>query len=274
MIALAIHPAQRELLLLLCARLEVGALLNPTRRPLPGAPVPVFAGMGELLDHGAPRACVFLWPYPGLKEDALACLERGIPTLSAGPVPGIALRWGGQHRFSPLFQAALAQRHSPEFGEPVYLRRLVAGGDLQASWWAACQALAEARDLVDAPLAEIQVAACKEGRKHHLALSVSFANGAFAHLLAAPVHCSPSLDLTLLGSGGLAFSDSAANLPALVRKEGARLQPPAFLFPEPAWVQDFLDHLDQPAPDCSFQMQLLGAGRRAARLRKLVRALP
>lgn len=277
MIALAIHPAQRDLLPLLGARLEIGALLNASRQALPAAPAPVFAAMRDLLDSRRPRACCFLWPYPGLKEDALACLERGVPVLSAGPVdlePSTGWRWGGQHHFSPLFQAARAQRRQPEFGGPVYLRRVAGGGaELHSAWWAACQSLAEAQELLESSPTEVGVAACRQGRKHHLALSVSFANRALAHLVVAPAYFSPSLDLTLLGSGGLVYSDNAANAPALVHTTGARLLPPAFLHPEPAWIQDFLDQLDQPAPpaDCASQLQLLRAIRRAVSLKSLVR---
>lgn len=272
MIALVAHPSQRELLRLLCSRLRITAVLARTRWQ--EAPASVFTQMRTLLDTCAPRACIFLWPYPGMKEDALACLERQVPVLSAGPMDAL-LRWGGQHRFSPLFQAAQAQRRSPDFGEPVYLRRVTGGGTgLHSAWWAACQALSEAQDLMEAPLVEVYVAACKAGQKHHLALSASFANRATAHLIAAPVYSSPSLELTLLGSGGLVFSDSAANAPAVISAEGARFLPPAFLHPEPAWIQDFLDHPDRPAVNAALQLQLLCALRRALRLRQLVRIAP
>ncbi|MBI2504406.1 MAG: hypothetical protein HYW07_14375 [Candidatus Latescibacteria bacterium] len=277
MIALVAHPGQQHLLQLLASRLEISAILNPWRTPFRAAPAPVFSQLSALLAAGAPDACCFLRPYGGLEQDISTCLERQVRVLSAGPadLPASPLwNWGGQHLHSPLFQAASGQRRSPAFGTPVYLRRLVGGGtDLLDAWWAACQLLTEARDLIGAEAVEVQLAACRAGRQHHLALTVAFANRATAHLVVAPHYFSPSTDLTLLGSGGLVFSDAPANAAHQTGSSGVRLHPPPFLHPEPGWIAEFLQRLDQPAPAAhpALELHLLAALRQALRLGQLVR---
>lgn len=277
MIALVAHPSQQHLVSVLGRSLKISAILNPWRTPFRSAPAPVFSQLGALLAASTPEACCFLWPYRGLENDLSACLKRQIRVLSAGPakLPASPLwSWGGQHLHSPLFQTASDQRRSPAFGDPVYLRRLVGGGsDLLNAWWAACQLLAEARDLIGTETVDVQVAACREGRQHHLALSLAFANRATAHLIVAPHYFSPSLDLTLLGSGGLVFADHLANTPMLVCRGGMQTSPPAFLHPEPAWIHAFLDPATPPAvPRVNTpELALLRALRRALRLRQLVR---
>lgn len=274
MIALVAHPRQRDLVQLLVARLSLCAVYNPWRAAFARLPVPVYTDLPALLAAHAPGAVCFLRPYPALEKDLAACLEGQVRVLSAGPakLPASPLwQWGGQHRHSPFFQQALTQRRLPSFGEPVYLRRLSGGGtDLLGAWWAACQLLAEARELVGAEPAQVQLAACREGRKHHLTLSVVFANRANAHLSVAPHYFSPSADLTLLGSGGLIFSDNTANAPQLIGSSGVHLCPPAFLHPEPAWIQHFLEGASAPS-DEALPHQLLPAIRRALRLGQLVR---
>jgi hypothetical protein len=275
-IALALHPSQQGLLRLLAGCVEISAILSPGRSRWHRPPAPVFSRLDELLAAQTPRACCFLWPYAGLKKDLASCLEHQLPALSAGPVdlpPSPLWQWGGQHHHSPLFRAALAQRQSPAFGAPVYLRRVVGGGGTRLSaWWAACQLLAEARELLGAELAELQLAACREGRRHHLALSAAFAGRATAHLVVAPAYFAPGGDLTLLGSGGLVFADSAPNTPLLVSDGGAQLHPPAFLHPEPAWVAEFVGRLDRPAPagEAQLELQVLRALRQALRQQQLV----
>lgn len=271
MIAAVAHPGQRALLQLLAARLSLCAVYNPWRAAFGRLPVPVYTELPALLAAHMPRVCAFLRPYPGCEKDLATCLDGQVRVLSAGPAdlpPSPRWQWGGQHRYSALFLQALAQRRLPAFGEPVYLRRLTGGGtDLLGAWWAACQLLAEARELVGAEPAQVQLAACREGRKHHLVLSVAFANRANAHLVVAPAYFAPSNDLTLLGSGGLVYADSAANAPALVHPGGAQFHPPAFLHPEPAWIQHFAEAQSaaMPPPDAALQRQLLPALRRALR---------
>ena len=277
MIVLVASP-EPQLLHLLCRALPVGAVLSRGRRALPGLPVPVFRQLPALFEFcPRPRATVFLSPYPNIEADVAVCAQQEIPVLSAGPValagtPRIC--WGGQHRFAPLFAAALAQRNTPEFGEAVYLRRSVGGGmGFASAWWAAWQLLEEARDLVNAAVTEVHMAACREGRQHHLALSVAFANRATAHLVVVPHHFPASQDLTLLGTGGLLTSDHLANATAVVGAEGLRLTPPDFLRPEPAWIRDFaarLDHLSAP-PDPTPALRLRRALRRALRQGQIVR---
>lgn len=272
MIALVAHPGQRDLVLLLAARLDLCAVYTPWRGAFGGLPVPVYTELPALLTAQAPGACCFLRPYPALKRDLATCLGEQVRVLTAGPVdlpPSPLWQWGGQHRYSPLFRQAFSQRRLPAFGEPVYLRRVAGGGtDLLNAWWAACQLLAEARELLGAETTHVDLAACREGGQHHLALSVAFANRANAHLVVAPAYFAPSSDLTLLGSGGLVFSDSAANAPTLVHPGGVRLCPPAFVHPEPGWIRAFLDGSPAPEPpaDAALQQKLLPALRRALRL--------
>lgn len=271
MIALVAHPEQQSLVRLLADTLEVCAVCSPWRVARGLFPVPVFPDLRQLLRRHAPVACCVLRPYASLASDLSLCLAAQVRVLSAGPVDHSASplwQWGGQHHHSPLFQQALGQRQLPAFGTPVYLRRAAGGGtDLLGAWWAAGQLLAEAVDLVGAEPVQVLVAACREGRKHHLALSVAFANRACAHLVVAPAYFSPSTDLTLLGSGGLVWSENTGNGPAVVGARGIQLHPLAFVHPEPAWINSFLQGSPAPVgPDLRpLQLKLLPALRRALR---------
>jgi hypothetical protein len=279
-IALVAHPEQAGLVRLLAETAGVCAVCSPWRGARSRWPAPVFPDLRELLDQHAPEACCILWPHPGLTRDLSLCLAAGVRVLSAGPAdhaPSPRWQWGGRHRHSPLFQQALLQRRLPAFGEPVYLRRAAGGGaDLLGAWWAAGQLLAEATDLIESAPVQILLAACREGGKHHLALSATFANRASAHLVVAPSYFSPSADLTLLGSGGLVCSEHAGSGPVVVRSGGIQLHPPAFLYPEPAWIRDFLQGAPAAAgPDLSgLQLRLLPALRRALRQGLPVEVLP
>jgi len=268
LIALLAHPRQAPLVRLLAQRLPVAALCSPWRGSFGPLSLPVHTHLAELLAAHQPGLVCFLSPHPRLAEGLSLCLDREIRVLSAGPVEGPASpqwQWGGQHRFSPLVQQALAQSRSPDFGVPVYLRRVVGGGGLLEAWWAACRLLGEAQALLGGPPDWCQVAAHRRGQSHHLVLSLSFAQGACAHLVVAPSYPEPSADLTLLGSGGLVFSDQGANTPAVVSQAGAHLHAPAFLHPEPDWISDYLAGSNPPLPPDPLHLALLPAIRRSLR---------
>ncbi len=269
MIGLIAHPSQAPVLRALARLYPDTAVCCLWRGAFPGVGLPVFRTLPDLLATHAPGALCVLQPYPRLTAQLVNCLDQGIRVLSAGPSEGLPTprwQWGNQHLYSPLVLQALAQRRSAAFGEPVYLRRMVGGGTgLLPAWWAACQVLAEAWELLGPDPTWAQVAARRAGRSVHVVVSLSFANGANAHLSVAPCYFSPSADLTLLGSGGLVFSETAGNTPVVVRSVGAELHPPPYLFAETAWISAFLaDELPPLAPALAgLQMKLLPALRRS-----------
>lgn len=291
-LALIARPAQKEALLALCDRLEIAGVLNPTRSNLSGLPAPVFTDMGDLHRQVSPAVCCFLTPYADLKRDLFDCLERRVHVLSAGPLSlsrgefdgavqaaregGVHLRIGGRYLFSPLYRTLLERRQAPAFGNPVYLRHVTGGGDgLLPAWWAACEALDQAGGLLGAALRNLHVAARREGRKYHLTLTASMANRANAQLVVAPVHLPISSDLTLLGSGGLLFADSVSHASTVIKPGGVRLHPNVNLYPDAAWLEDFLGRLDGPEPQASdgftVQNAVLRSIRQAARRQAPVR---
>lgn len=260
-VALVALPSQQELVQSLSRQVEVVGVLNPSRARLEEVPAPVFADLDSLWRAAPPAAVCVLAPYPRLAQDLQGCLARQIHVLSAGPIPCSArtfaelcqtadrfrvhLRWGGQHHFSPLYQRLREQRLKPGFGQPVYLRQVRGGGQgLLPAWWAACQSLSLAQDLVGSQAREVHIAASREGNRQHLALTVGLASRTILHLIVSPAFPFPG-DVLLVGSGGLLSSDAWGNAPAVLGPAGALLHPPAFLWPEPAWLLGFLGQLEQ-----------------------------
>lgn len=270
MIALVAHPEQAALVRVVAQSLPVAAVCSPWRAAFPPtSELASYRTLAALLDAHAVGAVVFLRPYTRLAVDLAECDRRGLGSLAAGPVSAFPLRrCGGQHRWAPLIRQAQVQAQRPTFGRPVYLRRVSGGGtDFDLAWWSACLLLDEARLLIGAAPDSVQVAASRAGGRHHLILSVAYANGAHAHLVVAPHYFSPSTDLTLLGSGGLLFSDPPANLPVAVHARGARLHQPAFLHPEPGWIRAYLagEHREPDPADLELHHQLRTVLRRALR---------
>ena len=285
-VVLVARPGQQEMLQAICSRVEIAGILNPVRARLKDAPAPVLTDRTDLL--ATARICCFLTPYPRLRQDLESCLAHRIHVLSAGPVAftraesdrvrqlieqhRVHLEWGHQHRFSPLFQTLKEQRQEPGFGNPVYLRQVGGGGQgLLPAWWAACQALEQARELLESGLQGLHIAARRKGRQHHIVLTGAMANRASVQLVVAPVHLSPSSDVLLLGSGGMLSSDSVANAPALIGQHGVDLYAHPTLIPEPAWLQHFLSQVEEPEPprpdwtELTLQHRILRAIRQALR---------
>jgi predicted dehydrogenase len=270
-VALVAAAAQEEVVRSICGCTEIDAVLNLGRARLNLDPVPVLRDMEELLDRTASGTCCFLRPFPALNRRLPAFVRRKVHVLSAGPIPlsrllfdqlcesaaenHVRLSWGNRYRFSRLHQALHARVRNPGFGNPVYLRQVRGGGQgLLSAWWSACEALDQARTLLGAPLRELLVAASRQGSQYHAVLTVSAANQSSAQLVIAPVHLPINHDITLLGSGGLLFSDGVSNSSPIVLENGIQLQPHTDQYPEPAWLADFLGQLggrDKPLPDWS-----------------------
>jgi predicted dehydrogenase len=268
-VALVAAAAQEEVVRSICGCTEIDAVLNLGRARLNLDPVPVLRDMEELLDRAASGTCCFLHPFPALNRRLPAFASRKVHVLSAGPISlsrrqydqlcesagenHLRWSWGNRYRFSRLHQALQAQVRNPAFGNPVYLRQVRGGGHgLLSAWWSACEALDQARTLLGAPLRELLVAASRQGSQHHVVLTVSAANQSNAQLAIAPVHLPINHDITLLGSGGLLFSDGVSNSSPIVHEKGLQLQPHTDQYPEPAWLVDFLGQLgggENPLPD-------------------------
>jgi len=285
-IALVASPAQRDLVQAIGSRLTLAGLLCPTPRPWSDAPAPVYPHIEALLGQTAAAICCFLVPYSSLKKDLVGSLERGTHVLGAGPVSlsrreydhicrisrqgRVHFSWCGRHRHSLLHQALSLQRQKPSFGDPVYLRQISGSGPGRLpSWWAACQALEQAEDLLAARVQDLHLTAVRKGRRHHVALTAHMANRATAQLVIAPVPLPGDGDISLLGSGGLLSSDSLPRAPALITQQGVHLLPHPELHPEPSWLLDFAKKVDQSEiqlPDwstLSFQKAVLRAMRQA-----------
>ncbi|MCC7265663.1 MAG: hypothetical protein IT369_24405 [Candidatus Latescibacteria bacterium] len=280
MTVLVAHPQQAPVVRAVADALPLAAICNPWRTRFGDLPVPVHSDLRSLLAEHEPEAVIVLRPYSGLESDLVLCEERQIRVLCAGPValpPSPLRQWGGQSRHTPVITQALAQSRQPAFGQPVYLRRVAGGGGaLLQSWWSACQLLDEAQALLGAPPIWVQLAAVRAAAKHHLVLTAAFANGANAHLVVSPYYFSPSTDLTLLGSGGLLFADTATNTPVAVHAGGSRFYQPASLYPEPAWIGAFLTGQDPPVTpsDAALHHRLFAAIRQALRCGLPVPVLP
>ena len=189
----------------------------------------------------------------------------------------VRFAWGGLHHFSPLYHRLREQRLRPGFGEPVYLRQVRDGGRaLLPAWWAACQSLAMAQDLAGSPACDVHLAATRDEGRLHLALTLTLADRTIAHLVVGPAFA-PGGDVLLVGSGGLLSSDALANAPAVLGATGAILHPPAFLWPEPAWLLDFVARLErEPGPltaGADLEYRLLRGLRQALRQRSVARIL-
>ena len=264
-IALVARPDQGEIIRIICSRMEIAAVLNPTRSRLSDIAPPVYADMGSLSVRISPSLCCFLTPYRSLKNDILTCLVNKAHVLCAGPPPfsrsefdracslarenGVSFIVGGRHTFSPLYLSLLDQVRKPAFGNSVYLRLISGGGsDLLPAWWSAYEALIQAKGLLVSELKDLHIAARKEGRKHHITLTALMANRANAQLVIAPVHFPSSADITLLGSGGLLSGDSLGNASTTIGEDGVKLNPNNLLYPDPAWLEDFLGRLDGQEP--------------------------
>ena len=259
-VVLVAMPAQQSILQALCSQVEIAAVVNPTRAAMADLPVPVFADWPALEDYTTPVACCFLAPYSALKKDLNRCLKKGIHVLSAGPVTlnrnefetiskqvndkQLELHFGGPHPFSQLFQQLKEQRQKPEFGQPVYLRLVQGkGSGLQTAWWSLCDALSQARDLLDSYLEEVYITAVKKGGKYHISLTGATANRANIQLVIAPLALSLYPDITLLGSGGLLSNRSITSAPLLIGQDGLEFHPHPNYHPEPAWLIDFLNKI-------------------------------
>lgn len=283
-VVLVAMPAQQSILQALCSQVEIAAVVNPTRAAMADLPVPVFADWPALEDYTTPVACCFLTPYSALKKDLNRCLEKGIHVLSAGPVTlnrnefetiskqvndkQLELHFGGPHPFSGLFQQLKEQRQKPEFGQPVYLRLVQGkGSGLQTAWWSLCDALSQARDLLDSYLEEVYITAVKKGGKYHISLTGATANRANIQLVIAPLALSLYPDITLLGSGGLLSNRSITSAPLLIGQDGLEFHPHPNYHPEPAWLSDFLNKInaanatDLDRLDLSLHHQILRATR-------------
>ena len=262
-VALVAAAAQEEVVRSICGYTKIDAVLNLGRARLNLDSVPVLEDMDELLDRTASGTCCFLHPFPALNRRLLACVKRKIHVLSAGPISlsrrqfdqlcesagenHVRFSWGNQYRFSRLHQALHAQSRNPGFGNPVYLRQVRGGGHgLLSAWWSACEALDQARALLDSPLQDLLLAASREGHWHHVVLTVGAANKSSAQLVTAPVHLPLHHDITLLGSGGLLFSDGVSYASPLILQDRIQLHPHTDQYPEPAWLVDFLGQLDNP----------------------------
>lgn len=270
MIALVAHPEQAALVRVVAQSLPVAAVCSPWRAASPRtSELASYPTLAALLDTHPVEAVVFLRPYTRLAADLAECDRRDLGSLAAGPVSASPRRrWGGQHRWAPLIRQAQVQAQRPAFGRPVYLRRVSGGGtDFEFAWWSACLLLDEAHLLIGAAPDSVQVAASRIGGKFHLVLGAAYPNGAHAHLVVSPHYFSPSTDLTLLGSGGLLFSDPPTNLPVAVHARGTRLHQPAFLHPEPAWIRAYLagEHPEPDPADLGRHHQLRAVLRRALR---------
>lgn len=160
----------------------------------------------------------------------------------------------------------------------MYLRQVRDGGRaLLPAWWAACQSLAMAQDLAGSPACCIHLAATRDGSRLHLALTLTLADRTIAHLLVGPAFA-PGGDVLLVGSGGLLSSDAWANAPAVLGATGAILHPPAFLWPEPAWLLDFVARLEhEPVPlaaGSEVEYRVLRGLRQALRRGGVARIVP
>ena len=295
-VAVIASPAQRDVIQAIRLRLSLAGLFNPVRGHLKDSSVPVFADFDELLHRSRADICCFLFPYPSLEQDVSKALEREIHVLAAGPVARsrrrierllqtasrrqVRLSWENQHGYSPLYRELLAHSASDSFGDPVYLRQVGGGGDsLLSTWWAFCQALALARSLLSSRAEKLHVTATRAGHRYHAILTALMANRATAQLVVAPVPPSPIPDITLLGTGGLLSSGGLGNVPALITRNTVRLHPSPHQRPEPEWLLDFsqrLDQSDQPdQPDAlDLQQNLLVALRRASRLGSPLQLFP
>jgi predicted dehydrogenase len=274
----------------ICDHTEIAAVLNLGRARLSLDPVPVLREMEEFLDCIVAGTCCYLSPGPSLKRGLLACVEHRVNVLSAGPISlsrskfdylcqsavesKVRLSWGNQYPFSGLFQALHAQSRKPEFGNPVYLRQVRGGGQgLLSAWWAACESLDQALAILGAPLRNLLVAAFRQGSQHHVVLTVGAENQSNAQLVIAPVHLPFHHDITLLGTGGLLFSDGVSNASPLILQDRIQLHPHTDQYPEPAWLVNFLGQLDGPVPSLpdwstlNLHNRILRAMRQALRQR-------
>ena len=285
-VAIIASPTQRDAIQAI--RLPLAGLFNPVRGQLKDSPVPVFDDFDGLLRRSKADICCFLFPYPTLEQDVLKALEREIHVLAAGPVARsrhstehllqtasrsqVRLSWGNQHIYSPLYRELLAHSGSDSFGDPVYLRQVGGGGDsLLSTWWTSCWALELAQALLSSRLEELHVTATRAGHRYHAVLTALMANRATAQLVIAPVSPFPAPDITLLGTGGLLANGGLGNVPALITRNNVRLHPPPHQRPEPEWLLDFSQHLDQPNPPelpalLDLQQNLLGTLRQAPHL--------
>lgn len=260
-IVLVARPDQGEIIRAICSRMEIAAVLNTTRSRISDIAPPVYGDMGSLRVRVSPRLCCFLTPYRSLKNDLFTCLDNKIHVLGAGPPPlsrpefdracslarenQVSFYLGGRHTFSPLYNTLLDAARKPAFGNPVYLRMVSGGGsDLLPAWWSAYDSLVQAEGLLGSNLEDLHVAAHKKGRKHHITLTASMANRANAQLVIAPVYFPFGADITLLGSGGLLSGDSLGNASPTIGEDGIGLNPNTDLYPDPAWLEDFLGRLD------------------------------
>jgi predicted dehydrogenase len=287
-IALVATPSQAELVAHLDARLPIAGLFTPGRRPA-GPQAPLFTDLTAMLQQSGALTCCFLAPYVALEKDVRTCLEAGIDVLCAGPLPcsqkaidqllattgrnGARLAWGGAYRFSPLFQALRQQRSLPSFGSPVYLRQVAGGGHgLLLAWWALCELLSQALELLDARLEAVHLSACRHRGKYHAALTGRTASRAMAQLLVAPFH--PG-DLALLGTGGLLGTNGLAGSAATATAAGTLLHSSPELRPEAAWLSAFAQKKDSPVlPERSthpLHRAILSGLRRALRQGQPVR---
>ena len=292
-LVLSARRGQQDTVEAICRQVEVAAVVTPVGAQLRGLPVPVFADWDSLQRSVKPAACCFLAPYAGLKQDLLGCLDRQVHVLLAGPVPlpdaeleqmgqrarerRVHARFGGQHCFSPRHRALSEQSRKPSFGDPVYLRQVCGGGQgLLPTWWAACDGLAQAQDLLDSGIRQLHVAACRQGRGHHITITGAFANRANLQLVVAPVHPPSDPYCMLLGSGGVLTSPGTANAALVTGRDRISLRPHPDLLPEPAWIAHFLQRLDgsEPSlpewPALALQNAVLRAVRQALRQGRVV----
>ena len=283
-IGLIAGPDQGEAIETLALSLQPVGLYNPTRSHLENA-VPLAASLPDLLQRDI-EVCCILTPYPLLGGDVLACLDKGVHVVSAGPLaltskevavprPG-RLLCDDPHRHAPLDRNLIEQSRRPDFGEPVYLRQVLGGGaNLWTAWWAAWRGLQRARRLLDAPLQSLHLAAYRSKGRFHLALTARMANRANAQVAVVPYGPPLHPDVHLLGTGGQISGHSPGNGPAFIGPAGLSFLAPRGMHPEAAWLAAILAQMDAPlkasaeAPDMG--RRLLRAIRSALRQERPVR---
>ena len=184
--------------------------------------IPTGPSLEELLEKSQPDHCVMLAALPSLCEDIKYLLSREVSILTAGPIKGIASDGNNitvvpPSKWSLPYQQIKAECRKESFGDPVYLRYLTSGGhNLHSAWWAMCQAVDVAEELLQGALTALHVSGISHNQTCHINATLLMSNRANGQLSIVPDYFEDERQVTLLGTGGLLNYDPQENVAGIV----------------------------------------------------------
>ena len=256
---LVCSSSQRDLARTLGLSLPVAGVVAVGRGRLPELQVDQFPDLDTALREDADCVCI-LAPYSDMAADVRRGLENGCSVLTAGPLDLDAagygeleklrqnghqrLKIGGRHRFSDVFRAVSEQHGNRDMGESVYMRCIgSSSGSLLSCWWALCEMLDQAVELLGSDVRQQYVTATRRGNSCHALLTAVMSNRASAQLVALPAAFPCNGELSLLTTAGLLTSRAASEGIVGADRAGLTLYPEAApsLAPETRWVRAFVE---------------------------------